>query len=241
MKPDAPAVSATPTPEPSAPSSPSAPAAAAPAMRPRLNLQKRTVSEVPSVEPPGSATSDQGKASIFGGARPIDTATRDQEVAEKRLALRQKKEEEDKAREEKLKAEKAAKAAEKAAEKSNEKVTSPIQENGKASATKDAPKEKENGTTGPPPGRNYEILRRMNDQEDGTADTEDGSVAESANGDILDDKNIKPKEVVRDMTDPTDQNTPNTAEELEGEGWQTISKANNRKSVNRPSKAALAS
>ncbi|KAI9720933.1 MAG: hypothetical protein M1828_005503 [Chrysothrix sp. TS-e1954] len=236
MKPDAPAVSATPTPEPSAPSSPAAAAAPTPATRPRLNLQKRTVSEAPSNEPPNSATSDTGKAGIFGGARPIDSASRDQEVAEKRMALRQKKEEEDKAREERTKAEKAAKAAEKASEK----PVAPVQENGKTNATKDTPKEKENGTAAPAPGRNYEILRRMNDQEDGTADTEDGSIAESTNGDIVDDKNVKPKEVVRDMNAPPEQNPDTTAEELEGEGWSTVPKSGNSKRMSR-GPAALAS
>ncbi|KAF2429698.1 RNA-binding domain-containing protein [Tothia fuscella] len=115
MKPDAPAKSATPTPEPSQPSSPAQ--ANAPAARPRLNLAKRTVSEaVP--ESAATPTSD-AKASPFGAARPVDTATKEKEVEEKRqLAIRQKKEEDDKAREEKKEA--AAKAAAEASKDTSE-------------------------------------------------------------------------------------------------------------------------
>ncbi|KAJ5423447.1 Nucleotide-binding alpha-beta plait [Penicillium cf. griseofulvum] len=93
--------------EPISPASPSATPAvpAAPAGRPKLNLTKRTVSENPT---PTSATSDS-KASPFGAARPIDTATRERQVEEKRqLAIRQKQEAAEKA-----KAEKAEKFAEK--------------------------------------------------------------------------------------------------------------------------------
>ncbi|KAJ5121582.1 uncharacterized protein N7515_009543 [Penicillium bovifimosum] len=90
------------------PASPSATPAvpAAPAGRPKLNLTKRTVSETPSA--PASSASDS-KASPFGAARPIDTATRERQVEEKRqLAIRQKQEAAEKA-----KAEKAERAAEK--------------------------------------------------------------------------------------------------------------------------------
>lgn len=71
----------------------------APASRPRLNLQKRTVSE--AVPTPAAGAGDS-KASPFGAARPIDTATREREVEERRqVALRQKKESDDKAKAEK--------------------------------------------------------------------------------------------------------------------------------------------
>ncbi|KAK3069610.1 hypothetical protein LTS18_000284, partial [Coniosporium uncinatum] len=88
MRPDAPAKSSTPTPDASTPSSPAAPTA--PASRPRLNLQKRTVSEA---QPSPSAESGDSKASPFGAARPIDTSAREKEIEEKRqLAIRQKQE-----------------------------------------------------------------------------------------------------------------------------------------------------
>ncbi|EPS32810.1 hypothetical protein PDE_07770 [Penicillium oxalicum 114-2] len=82
---------------PKEPTSPPAPAA-----RPKLNLQKRTVTEN---APSSAAGAGDSKASPFGAARPIDTAAREREVEERRqLALRQKKESEDK-----IKAEKAEK------------------------------------------------------------------------------------------------------------------------------------
>lgn len=101
MRPDPVAKSPTSTPDASTPSSP-APQPAAPAGRPRLNLQKRTVSEaVPTT--PASSTSDS-KSNPFGAARPIDTSAREKEVEEKReLAIRQKREAEEKVREEKKK------------------------------------------------------------------------------------------------------------------------------------------
>lgn len=103
MRPDAP--SANPSHDGSeAPGSP----AAAPAGRPKLNLTKRTVSE--AVDAP--ATSGDVKASPFGAARPIDTAAKEREIEEKRIAaLKDKKEADDKAREEKKAKEAEAAAA----------------------------------------------------------------------------------------------------------------------------------
>lgn len=107
MRPDAPQ---TPR-EGSAPGSPVAPAAApAPAGRPRLNLQKRTVSEATDA---ASTTGSDSKASPFGAARPIDTAAREKEVEEKRQqALREKREADEKAKEERRLAKEAAAKAE---------------------------------------------------------------------------------------------------------------------------------
>lgn len=136
--------------EPSNPSSPVA--AAAPATRPKLNLQKRTVSD--AVSSPASAAGDS-KSSPFGAARPIDTAAREREVEEKRqLAIRQKKEADDKAKAEK--AEKQRLAKEQAKEE-------------KASAGGDSNKDAVD-TQG---GKNFEILRRAAEDEGGmTADQE---------------------------------------------------------------------
>ncbi|KAI1818807.1 hypothetical protein GGS20DRAFT_526952 [Poronia punctata] len=83
--------------------------------RPRLQLTKRTVSEAPDVTSPGSG---DAKASPFGAARPIDTAAKEREIAEKRdQQLKEKKEQEEKAKEERRLAKEAAakEAAEKAA------------------------------------------------------------------------------------------------------------------------------
>ncbi|OIW33368.1 RNA-binding domain-containing protein [Coniochaeta ligniaria NRRL 30616] len=100
---------------------PSSPAGGAPATlaggRPKLNLIKRTVSEQPAATSPASSAADS-KASPFGAARPIDTAAREREIEEKRLAaIKEKKEADDKAKEERRLAKEAAakEAAEKAA------------------------------------------------------------------------------------------------------------------------------
>jgi len=129
-----------------------------------LNLAKRTVSDA-NTTPPASA---ETKSSIFGGARPIDTATREREIEEKRVqAVKEKKEQDDKAREEKRAKEAAAKA---------EKAST---EGGKTDA-----EEIEAGS--PQPGRNFEVLNDLGDDEE-----KEGS----PNG-IVEDKAVKPKETV---------------------------------------------
>jgi translation initiation factor 4B len=104
-----------------APASPGAttPAAApaAPVGRPRLNLQKRTVSEATDALSP--STAGDAKASPFGAARPINTAQREKEIEEKReQQLKEKRDADEKAKEEKRLAKEAAakEAEEKAAE-----------------------------------------------------------------------------------------------------------------------------
>jgi translation initiation factor 4B len=205
MRPDAPAsASPTGTPDASTPSSP-APAPAAPAGRPRLNLAKRTVSEA---QPQAEASSTSNKPNPFGAARPIDTATREKEIEEKKqLELRQKKEADDKAREEK-KAKEAEKAASAKESAPAGKAKSPSEEKSKA---------------------NFEILQREN--EDGTAAGQD----EDAEGEIVDDKAVKPQEVVRDppksagawrrKDDAPAAEEGTTTEEMDADGWSTVSKA----------------
>ncbi|KAJ5102125.1 hypothetical protein NUU61_004347 [Penicillium alfredii] len=143
--------------EPSNPPSPVAPAAA-PATRPKLNLQKRTVPD--AVSSPASATSGDSKASPFGAARPIDTATRERQVEERRqLAIRQKKEADEKTKAEKPeKPEKADKAdkAEKPKHTKEEK-TVPVDSSGK------------DAVDTPQGGKNFEILRRAGEEEGGMA------------------------------------------------------------------------
>ncbi|KAI1302664.1 hypothetical protein F5Y03DRAFT_208918 [Xylaria venustula] len=107
-----------------APSSPAGPTPAVLATggRPRLQLAKRTVSEAPDVTSP-SAGGD-AKASPFGAARPIDTAAKEREIADKRdQAVKEKKEADEKAKEERRLAKEAREAAAKeAAEKAAEKA-----------------------------------------------------------------------------------------------------------------------
>ncbi|PHH73560.1 hypothetical protein CDD82_5387 [Ophiocordyceps australis] len=120
MRPDAPGKSSPPSRDGSeAPPSPSVPTAApVPAVRPRLNLAKRTVSEAVEASTP-SAGPGEAKASPFGAARPIDTAAKEKEIEEKRLqAIKDKREAEEKAKEEqRLAKQEAAAKAEAEAEK----------------------------------------------------------------------------------------------------------------------------
>lgn len=154
MRPDAP-----PAKEPSNPPSPAAapasPAApAAPATRPKLNLQKRTVGETPLSPAPGT----ESKASPFGGAKPIDTATREKQVEERReLAIRQKKETDEKAKAEKAEKQRAAKEQAKA----------------EKAATQADPNGKDNPDM-PQGGKNFDILRETGGDEGGmTADQDE--------------------------------------------------------------------
>ena len=227
MKPDAPAPApapATKSPALSHRELSTPPSPAAPAVRPKLNLAKRTVSEAPTDPAPVSASSDS-KASPFGAAKPINTAAREREVEEKRQAvLREKKEAEDKAREEKKVAEEKARE-EKRLAKDSERAQEGDKTKEKLNGTEP---EKENGT--PPAGKNYEILRRAANEDGAAADDE---VEENANGSVVDDKAIKPKEIIRDVSPKTKTNGASTnanspagptADALEDEGWSTVSK-----------------
>ncbi|KAB8239253.1 translation initiation factor 4B [Aspergillus alliaceus] len=140
--------------EPSNPPSPAAaPASPVAPTRPRLNLQKRTVTEAVS----SPAASGESKASPFGGARPIDTAAREKEVEERRqLALRQKKEADEKAKSEKSEKQRPAKDQPKA-----EKSGAPADPNGK------------DVVETPQGGKSFEILRRAGEDESGMAADQD--------------------------------------------------------------------
>ena len=185
-------------------------------IRPKLNLQKRTVSQADPSPGPNTAATDS-KASPFGAARPIDTSAREKEIEEK---MRQRREAEEKAREEKriadekIKEEKrAAKEAERAKEKPN----------GSA---------KESETP-----KNYQILRRETGEEDDAAQKETliADSGEDANGVAADDKQTKPHEIVRQAKDATSapSNDASSANQLEDEGWSTVSKpTKSRKSTN---------
>jgi translation initiation factor 4B len=240
MRPDAPAAkSPTSTPDASMPSSP-APQAAAPAGRPRLNLAKRTVSEA---RPTPEASTPSDKPNPFGAARPIDTATREKEIEEKRqLAIREKKEADDKAREER----KAKEAAEK--EKAAPK-----------DASKDAPKDsaqptptkKEEENTEEKPKANFDVLSRADEGGNSAGQDED------AEGEIVDDKGVKPQEVVRDppkaeggswrrKSEAPAAAEGTTTEVMEDDGWSTVTKPtkpvkNNRRGGGNAPARAIAS
>ena len=273
MKPDAPPsqpsqpVSATRSPalsnrELSTPPSPAGPPAApaAPTSRPKLNLAKRTVSEAPSDAVSSPVTSDS-KSSPFGAAKPKDTASREKEIEEKRqIAIREKKEADEKARVEKKAAdEKAreekrlAKEAEIAARneaRNEKKAANEEKPNGQTTPREKpsfhSPKEKENGSAGPPPGKNYEILRRTANEDASLADEEADEA--DVNGLSVDDKAIKPKEITRDISTKNEEatktngaptSTDPSAEALENDGWSTVSKPqkNRNKSGNQAARA----
>jgi translation initiation factor 4B len=223
MRPDAVAKSPTSTPDASTPSSP-APQPAAPAGRPKLNLAKRTVSE--AVPAPPTSTSES-KSNPFGAARPIDTATREKEIEEKReLAIREKKEADDKAREEKRAKDTADRAA---------RASVP------PTPTAEAPKDKDSEEK---PAASYEILQRSED--DAGNEEEATAVDASANGEIVEDKAVKPQEVVRDPPKAegagawrrkgapaaeSAESAESTTETMEDDGWSTVTKPKATKST----------
>ncbi|KAF2225891.1 hypothetical protein BDZ85DRAFT_72779 [Elsinoe ampelina] len=191
MRPDAPSPDVA-TPDESVPSSPAAPPK--PAERPRLNLSKRTVSEAPDTQ----AASSDSKASPFGAARPIDTSAREREVEEKRqLAIRQKREADDKAREEKKSA-----AAKGVTSPSDSAPTGP-KENGarERNSVSERKRSTAQGTNDedekPSRSAQFEILRRVAN-EDGDAEDKDAPDAD-LNGEVVGDKDVKPREVVREV------------------------------------------
>jgi translation initiation factor 4B len=111
-----------------------------------LQLAKRTVSESPDVTSP-SAGGD-AKASPFGAARPIDTAAKEREIADKRdQLLREKKDADEKAKEERRLAKEAKEAKEAAAKEAADKAAADAEaakeEAAKAEAAKaEIPEEK---------------------------------------------------------------------------------------------------
>lgn len=243
----------------STPPSPAA-APAVPASRPKLNLAKRTVSESPS-DVTSTPVSDS-KASPFGAAKPIDTATREKEVEEKRqIAIREKKEADDKARAEKKEAEdkareekKQARQAEDAAKAAKPEQPSATQEkaNGQKPVPRQAPKqdkqEKENGVSSPPPGKNYQILQRTANEDASAADEEvEEAEKADANGLITEDKETKPKDIVRDSKEAytngasPDLSADPTAEALESDGWSTVAKPEKKRKNGNQAARAIAS
>lgn len=252
MRPDPPAPVVAPNRSPalssreiSTPPSPAAAAPQAPNVRPKLNLAKRTISEAePNAKSPLVTDS---KASPFGAAKPIDSAAREKEVEEKReLALREKKETEEKTREEKKVAEDKV--------REEKKIAREVEKTEKASLSKDKQNGhesvKENGAAGPQPGKNYEILRRKTNEDANNVDPNTAPSGE--NGKIIEDKAVKPKEIVRDISpkradgeltngDASPQvgaSIEATADALEDDGWSTVSKPrNNRRNGNQASRA----
>lgn len=230
MRPDAPAKS--PTPETSNPPSPRP--AAVPASRPKLNLQKRTVSETDPMTSPSQG--GDSKASPFGAAKPIDTAARERAVEEKRqIAIRERKEAEDKAR------------AEKAEEKRHTREKGETDAPESPTLTKQTTEGEEEDEE-KPKGPKFDILRRAESgNNDMVADEEqDEKPTPGA------DKEVKPKEIVvpasqsngswrKGPAGPKSPEAKTTAETLDEDGWSTVSKPNKQRNNRRGGTRAIAS
>lgn len=232
------------TPDVSAPTSPQQ---QAPKERPKLNLSKRTVSNVNDAD--AAASGSDSKASPFGAAKPINTAQREREVEEKReLAFRQKKEAEDKAREEKGAKEAAARTAraeraDRGQAQEDDRVTSPSSEGGpkvrRPSRQQNGAKQppKENGEAPPQQRPSFSILQR---DAEGNEEGEGPAIdQEDANGQIIADKEVKPQEVVREV--PSGAQNETTDEALEEDGWSTVPAGGKQKNNRRAGGRAIAS
>ena len=237
MRPDPPTVPQATSPtsigkDATAPSSPGpAPAASIPTptltTRPKLNLQKRTVSQA---EPsPGLATgSSDAKASPFGAARPIDTSARDKEIEVK---MQLKKEQDDKAREEKRVTDDKAKEERRLAKEADKADRLKERSNGPA-------REPHAETTSKP----YQILRREAGDDASSTGEKDEDGADAAGSQ---NKAVKPQTIVQDVERPngvqTGTSQETTAEKLEDEGWSTVSKASKNRKGAYPGARAIAS
>jgi translation initiation factor 4B len=178
------------------------------------------------------------KASPFGAARPVDTAAKEKAVEEKRqLAIRQKKEADEKAKtdkaeekrlaKEKAESEKAKEPTKEAAKESNNTVEKEVTESnsGEEETTTSAPK--------------FDILRRAESSTNDMVPEEEDEGEEQALP--VDDKAVKPKEIVRDTrangswrggkSSPAPQGS--TTATLEEDGWSTVSKPNKQRNNRR--------
>ncbi|KAL2829216.1 hypothetical protein BDW59DRAFT_37885 [Aspergillus cavernicola] len=202
-----------PDPSPKEPSNPPSPAPAAatpaapapaptPATRPRLNLQKRTVPDAATSPTSGGET----KSSIFGGAKPIDTAAREKEVEQRRqVALRQKKESDEKTKAEKAEKQRAAKEAAK-----SEKPESTLDPNGKDTSET------------PQGGKNFEILRRAGEDESGEA-ADQGKEQTEAPAAEVGETGKAAKAATDNKSNGSWRGGPTSTEKpVEDDGWSTV-------------------
>jgi translation initiation factor 4B len=232
MRPDPPAKS--PTPETSAPPSPRP--GVGPGGRPRLNLQKRTVSEADPAASPSAGT--DSKASPFGAARPVDTATKERAIEEKRqAAIRERKEAEDKVKAEKAEEKRLAK----------EKTDAEKPESPKLTKTASRGELEEEEKQEKPAAPKFDILRRESTNDMIAEDEQEEAVGPEV------DREVKPKEIVVPSSQANGGSwrkagpkspapeTPTTAENLEEDGWSTVSKPNKQRNNRRGAPRAIAS
>ena len=243
MRADPVAKSPTPSREASNPPSPVPTPAPVPATRPKLNLQKRTVSDADPGLSPAAAVVDS-KASPFGAARPVDTSAKEKEIEEKReLAIRRKKESDDKAKADKAEERRLTKEAKEKA--GSEK---PVKES-------ESNESKESGSETSQPSKNFEILQRASEGANDMTVEEGGEDEDAGDAPIVEDKAVKPQEVVRDTRaaqangarrgkDASSKQEaasgPSTATTLEEDGWSTVSKNPKQRNNRRGNQAARA-
>ena len=177
MRPDAPA------PQPTSPVA----AHAAPALtvRPKLNLQKRTVQESAASPTPASGAGD-AKASPFGAARPIDTAAKEREIEERKVARQKELEEKAKADKERIAKEREEAKLEQEKKKEQEEAAAATAA-AAAAAAATAAKTAAVSSTGnkeetevPQGAKNFEILQRVG--ESGEAVEGEGTPAAKTEG-----------------------------------------------------------
>lgn len=199
-----------------------------------------------------SATSaTDSKASPFGAARPVDTATKEREVQEKlELALRQRKEADEKAKEDKAARDASARAqraerADRGQAQDDETVSSPTTEKGRRTSrqqngTKAAAAPKENGegsAQAAKPG--FSILSR---EAEGGEDAEQPGSEEKAAGQSAANGDAVTPAAAEDASNPIDTTTAETeptARQLEDDGWSTV--PSKQKNSRRGGQRAIAS
>lgn len=151
-----------------------------------MNLAKRTVSEA---DPQSAAASSDSKSSPFGAAKPINTAAREKEIEEKRqLAIDQKRDADEKAREEKKAKEAEAKAG-------SEKTEDPS-ESGQDEKTKEGERKS---------SKTYQILARKTEEENSENNeeaSEDNAKPTKSNGVNDESRPAKPRGPPRGDREP---------------------------------------
>ncbi|KZZ97845.1 translation initiation factor 4B [Ascosphaera apis ARSEF 7405] len=206
---------------------PAAAEAAAPttSVRPKLNLQKRTV-PVSEAAAPASAASSDSKANPFGAAKPIDTAAREREIEEKRqAALQAKKEAEEKAKEEREKA-KAAAAEAAAAKKEAEEAAAAKKEAEEAAAAAAAAAKEEAANKAEENATEGEKKEETATEEKPAEETKEEAApaAASASTDATPETTSKPAEEAKPETTTTTTTTLNQQQPPKpaaAENWRT--------------------
>ena len=193
--------------------------------RPKLNLQKRTVSQHETPVPTTNAPDT--KASPFGAARPIDTSAREKEIEHK---IRLRKEQEEKIREEKRQPDEKSKEERRSLKDAEKTDRSKGNANGTAQQSE----------LGLGTAKNYQILRRdANDDASSSGEKEENAEANGLHtphdaAAAFPEADAPPK--IHDAANGSSSPAP-----VDEEGWSTVSKsAKNRRGGNSGFRAPVA-